>query len=248
MISLCFGIKDEAHYLPYLASFLKKNQERYDEAVFSVEESTTDNSFILCSKMPKTRVLIHRKEECNDVRAANYNYCLNHSFGDRLFVLAPDLWLDPGILQTPRIFDTYEKLTGEHFDVVTFRYWNHGLGLSFLGRMREEWDNVLKKMLDLTPRRGSQRSGLMAIRRDAWEKVGGFVDSANFEELFLLHSGLAHYHNTYSKILHLRTGYSKNKQILQGVARRQSGFPLWRVFGHSVLHFKPYVLVAYLQD
>ncbi len=247
MISLCFGIYNEEKYLPYSASFLKANVDEYDEAVFSVEETTTDNSFIQCSRMPKSRVLLHREELCKDRRAANYNYALNHAFGDWLFVLAPDLLLNPRILKLPRVFDEAERMLGLHFDVVTFRYWNRGLGLSFAGRLREEWDNCLKKLLDLTPRKGDQRSGLMAIRKEAWKKTGGFVDSANFEEQFLLHSGLRHWHDRDSKILHLRSGYGRDKQLLQGMARKQSNFPLWKVLGHSMLHFKPYVLVGYLQ-
>jgi hypothetical protein len=163
-------------------------------------------------------------------------------------VLAPDLWLDPLILCWPRFLGFLEKL-GVQVDVVTFRYWNRGLDQGFAGRLREEWDNKLKKILDLTtPGKGSQRTGLMAIRREAWLRIGGFRDSANFEEQFLLHSGLEHWHDIHSQILHLRSGYGRDKQLLQGVARRQSCFPLWKVIGHTFLHFKPYVLVGYLQE
>jgi hypothetical protein len=133
-------------------------------------------------------------------------------------------------------------------DIVTFRYYNRGLDLTAPARLREEWDNVLKHLLDFTPRKGSQRSGLMCIKKEAWKRVGGFQDRPDFEEQFIMHSGLVHEHVISTTILHLRTGYSKEKQLLQGVARKRARYPLWKTIGHVYLHFKPYVLVGYLNE
>jgi hypothetical protein len=224
---------------------MRRNIFSYDEAIFSVEEDSRDRSIEVYGKLPKSRVIIHRREKCSDVRAVNYNYALREAKGDWLYVLAPDLALDEEMFVMPWILDYWPS--SPPVDVVTFRYWNGGLDLSPAERFREEWDNTLKHLLDLTPRKGDQRSGLMAIRRSAWEKTGGFRDCPNFEEVFLLKSGLHIVHDRKTRIMHLRSGYSPDKQYLQGVARRRAGYPAWKTLAHSMLHLKPHVLRGYLQ-
>jgi len=243
MISIAIPIYNEEKYLPYFINSLKPCLDFVDEIVFSIDHGTTDRSEEIIRKhLPQAKIVFKDKPKWNNAVAENHEYAISHTRGDIVFDLGADLWLDP------RMFH-YAKKFLKKYDAVSFRYYNWTLNASLIWRIREIYDNILKKVLDIiSPYKESYHSGIFAFRREAWERTHLRDIPSEYDDFLKRLGAKRHLHIRDTNILHLRAGFSKGRQLMQGMSRCQLNYPLWKVIAHCFLHLKPYVLIGYLQE
>ena len=212
--------------------------------LYSVEEDARVEKVILERYSENSTIITHKSRNWSNPCADNFHYTITYAFqqlgADVVYAFACDLIPDE------RVFfrDYWNK-----YDIVSFRYWNNSIKVGVLFKLREQYDNILKKILTKFGRT-EHHTGVYALKKRVWEKVQLRDVPSEYDDFLrrCINAGFKHHHELDSRIIHLRAGYGITRQYLQGFARRQLGYPLWKVLGHAVIHLKPYVLKGYLID
>lgn len=169
-----------------------------------------------------------------------FQYGFDHANGDLFYVSAEDV-----ILDTAEFSDSYWQ--DPEVGMVDFRYYEKD---PFKFNFHVAWEGLLLKVSDGLFHYGTIRSGFFGVRREVLEKVGGLKDYATEEDWLrkeVVASGYRHIHIKTTHNLHLRPTYDKQRQIMQGISRKEQCHSFARVVLHSFLHLKPYVLKGYIQ-
>lgn len=169
-----------------------------------------------------------------------FQYGFNHANGQLLYVSAEDI-----ILDSAEFKDVYWH--DPQVGMVDFRYYQKS---PFKFNFNVAWDDVLLKISDGVFKYGTVRSGLYGVRRDVFDEIGGLKDYATEEDWLrkqVIASGFKHVHVKTTHNYHLRPSFDKQRQIMQGISRKEQGHSFRRVVLHSLLHIKPYVLKGYIQ-
>lgn len=173
-------------------------------------------------------------------RAYVFNVGFSLAVGDLIYVCAEDLILDHAN------FD--EKFFADNLvAMVDFRYRNYN---PFCLNIRPAFEWALSGLMDhIRKDSATQRSGVFVIRKRVF-RVIGFEDVPTEEDWLrkrVVGMGFKHFHVIGNKgNWHLRPGYTKDRQFLQGVSRFHQGHGFVRVLGHTILWLKPYVLKGFL--
>jgi len=252
-VSIAVPVFNEEFYLPFFIGSVRRCRQLRSidhEFVFSIDYGTSDRSEeVIRRYMPEARVVHHPRSSWRNPGAANFDFVVRSSLGNIVYALAPDLFIDC------RIFDSgvLDLLRSGRFGAVSFRYWNYTVSkpvLSFF-RFREAWDNFLKRILQGVWKNRNYHSGIFAFRRGVYEAVGGLRDVPSEYDDFLSRvegAGFRHLYVDWVDILHLRAGYSRNRQLLQGITKARLGYSFPYTFLGAVLHLKPYQVVGYLAE
>ncbi len=239
-VSVIIPIHNEEKYLPCSLESLKQVEDRIFEFVFILDRCTDRSEIIVRQWFPKAKII--KKETCRwkNAIAENFQLGLEMSKGDVICTHDADV-------TTPlNLFSLLGELNNNIASVgptlLTCKE------VSFLNRLYYYWEKTRR----FAPLGEEPRGALRLIRRDCLEKVGGFKDVIAQESQLDIDLRKAGYKSIVASNViyyHLREfSFRKavSSQIRAGQMRRQIKMPFWRVFGHSILRLRPFVLYGYL--
>lgn len=244
-VSVALPVHNEEKYLPYSLGSLV--DAPIDELVVVLDRCSDHSKEIVerfKNEWSTFPVEIYEKSWHRwRYKAEAWQFAFAQATSDIVYGLGADLCADHAMFNLAPFKDANVALTN-------YRYYPCNLTKFDFNAC---WDTVLLKLLDrISPYKGSQRSGVFALRKSVWEQLGGFADVPSEVDVFrqaVVDHGYTFVHDPSTKVLHLRGGYDRARQYLQGVARwQQLSYPLWKVVAHCFLHFKPHVLPGYLHS
>ena len=257
-------IHNEEAYLPYSLHALRKAS--INELVI-VLDRCTDKSESIIQKFARltpypVKIIKKSTSTWRNPGSEAFELGIKHSSGDIIYVIGADLLCDH------RIFDR-SLWEDETIGTLSFRYWHYQLYGNLWERIHPIYENILMKVLsDISPYKQNYHSGLYACRSEVWDKIH-LKDVPSEYDVFLkdvqhlLIKGKSKVPVQYDDFLertsrfykhrfimnvnniHLRAGLTRSRQILQGISRFYSGYPLWKVIAHMLLHLKLYVFWSY---
>jgi glycosyltransferase involved in cell wall biosynthesis len=214
-----------------------------DELVFLLDRCTDKSEQIIKfwkkSFNPPFQVRIVKKDKqswkspVSEAFQAAFENCK----GDVIYSLAADC-----------IYDTTIFKFESEYDAICYNYVDRDLNTN---PMRQNYEMLLQKL-----RRFKRIGDVFAIKKHVWAELGGFKDHAEADVWhphgIILFEALKNRGFKYtvrdSKTIHLRCPINANTQINQGRLRAKMQTPFWKVILHSLIHFKPYVLIGYFQE
>lgn len=250
--SVVLPIHNEAPYLRYSLFTLRNVAREINEFVFVLDRCTDDSEHLVRSVFPHAKIFLKHEQVWSNPTAEAFQYGYDRAEGDIIFALGADLIVDP------QMFTLAKKLFQKHKDLgtVSFRYYNYSLFESTLRRIHEEYENFYRTMLEKFRPETETRiyfTGTYAFSKRMMEEIGGLKDFPSEYDEFIRrvihHPKWKHFYIRTTRILHLRAGLSKKKQLLQGKARfHLPHYTLWRIVLNSIIHFTPYRIVGYLHE
>jgi hypothetical protein len=242
--SLIIAFHNGAKYLKYSLPVLRNCEIDELVCVFDKVDAELITEFfahIPVEVMDKLKIIENHEQTWQHIRAEVFQKALSKASGDILYVSAEDIKLDPRNFNDDFWFNS-------NVGFVDFRYTEYdptSIGL------RSCWEIILTKILDkLLTRKATQRSGIFAVRKQIFDKIG-LEDVPTEEDWFrrrVKEHGYKHVHVIAHKNHHMRPCHSKDRQLLQGASRYRQGYSLSKVIGHVLLHFKPLVLTGYIKE
>jgi hypothetical protein len=173
-----------------------------------------------------------------------FNVGFNLCQGDLLTTWAGDLIIEPN-------FKKYLELgfRDSQLGTLCYRYWNYN-PFSVFTRLHGHYENLYRNLIEKV-RREARHTGVYTIRRETWDELGPFPDIISEYDYFCHRVRASRWGLGYeprTKILHLRPGLTAKKQYSQGTARAYlPGYGLIKTLFHSMIHFKPHLIVGYRQ-
>jgi len=233
--SVIIAVHNEEKHLPY---FLPNLFGLHANEFIFVLDRCNDNSKHLIQTVhhpetAETKIVDKQFVSWKNSPAETQDLGCQHATGETIFMLDADIIPDKNLIEK----------TMPHFkdaEIVAFTYKNYTLHGSVFQRVHDELVNFMARIIrksGIQPK----RSGLYAIK-----KQNAKIRDADSE-----YDELQRKHETKlikTNILHLRPGLSKEKQMSQGRVRAQlPQYNLLKILLASLLLFKPYMLIAYLQ-
>lgn len=233
-------IHNEEDYLPCSLESLKRVEDKIFEFIFILDRSTDHSETVVRQWFPNARIILKETCKWKNAIAENFQIGFEMSKGDVICTH------DADVTTPSNLFSLLGELKNNVASVgptlLTCKE------VSFLNRLYYYWEKTRR----FAPLGEEPRGALRLIRRDCLEKVGGFKDVIAQESQLDIDLRKAGYKSIIASNVvyyHLRR-FSFRKairsQIKAGKMRRQMKMPFWRVFGHSILRLRPFVLYGYL--
>ena len=239
---MVIAIHNEEKYLPYCLASLW--DAPVDEFIFVLDRCTDGSEKIVkhfAAHHTNCKILYKTDKRWLQPVGEAFDYGASVATGDYVFMVPADAIIDL------RVFDE-THLRGKP---LMFRYYNYNV---FGSKIPYAYEKILFQIYDWL-RLPSWQCFMEALPHE--RRVRGRLppeDILGFRKVpqLVLKNIIAESEKRFqciqnTKILHLRPGLSKEEQLLRGVARYVLGYPLWKVLLHSLLFFRIYVLVGYLQ-
>lgn len=240
-ISGVMAVHNEAEYLMYSLPALRRIP--FDELIF-VLDRCTDNSEEIIRRLAPNHSKIMFKEEQYWVNPIGETFQMgfDRARNDLVFALGADLTLTPRVLTI-----TEDYMRDPKIGSIFFGYTRRSIqGLH--RRIHEEYINFLKRyLLDrVSPYRMEFTTGVYCFRKSL-AKLRDIPEEYNDLHNQIRAKGYVAAYVPDAGIIHLRTGLSKEKQILHGRVRAKIHEPLMKVALHSIINFKPWTLITFLR-
>lgn len=250
-ISVAMPIHNEEAYLPYSLKALKQWEHLVDEFVFVLDRCTDKSESLVRQVFPDAKIITvtEKEHKWREKRPEAFQMAFSKATKDVVYSLAADIIVDPLMFfEAPKMFKE-DKSIG----TICFRYYNYTfpIGWSPFRRVHEEFENRYKTFIEKI-RSLARHSGCYCFRKKVMDELGGVTDfPSEYDEFFrrIVAHGYKHIYLPTTKVLHLRPGLSRQKQILQGKARVYlPEYDLPKTVFHSFIHLKPHLLISYLHE
>ena len=246
-ISVVIAIHNDAKYLPYALKPLQTSP--IYEFIF-VLDRCTDNSEEIARKFAaktraKCKIVIKTFQKGLNPAFESLDFGAQSATGDFIYYVGADIAVDTKIFNVENWKDRR---------ALKFRYYNYNL---FGSKIPYAYERVLIK---LSEKLGSKvgQCFVEAFRKDFWkefwtecppENLEGFYKNPKLTLKYILSQNdkKTFTNLTTTECLHLRPKLTRGQQLLQGIARYLLNYPFPKVLLHSILYFKIYVLIGYLQ-
>jgi glycosyltransferase involved in cell wall biosynthesis len=233
-------IHNEEEYLPRSLESLKQIEDQIFEFIFIIDRCTDNSEAIVRKWFPNVKIV--RKNACKwkNSLAENFQMGFELSKGNIICIHDADVTTPRNLLSL--LDELKNDIASISLELITYR------DASFLNLLYYYWEKTRK----FAPLGEEPRGALRLVRRDCLEEVGGFKDVIAQEtqlDIDLRKSGYKSIIVKKIKYYHLRKFSLKKaiiSQIQAGKMRKQIRMPFWRVLGHAILRFRPFVLYGYL--
>jgi glycosyltransferase involved in cell wall biosynthesis len=246
-ISVVIAVHNEAEYLSYA---LKRLQPSPIHEFIFVLDRCTDNSEEIARKFiaktnAKCKIITKTFQKGLNPAFESFDFGAQYATGDFIYYIGADIAVDPKI---------FNAENWRERSALKFRYYNYNL---FGSKVPYAYEKVIIKLSEKLGAKVGQ-CFVEAFRRDFWKKfwtehppenLEGFLKEPKFTlKHILAEDDRKMFINiTTTECLHLRPKLTRGQQLLQGIARYLLNYPFPKVLFHSILYFKIYVLLGYLQ-
>ena len=247
-ISVIMPIHNEEEYLPYSLRQLDELKGKIHEFIFIIDNCKDKSERIIqkfALKHPNCKIFYVKEHKWLNKPVENYDFGAQHATGNYIYFIDADTIVDPKI---------FKKEIWKKGNALRFRYYNYNL---YGSKIPYAYEKVLLK---IAGRLGFAKGQcfVLAFRRNYWRKIRFEAPPEDIEgflkcpKIVLKHileqtDKKIYKYITDTECLHLRPKLTKGQQLLQGVARLLLKYPFWKVLLHSILRFKIYILIGYLQ-
>lgn len=233
-LSCVVAVHNEEKYLPY--SLTNISNSVFDEIIFVLDRCTDASEKIVKTIRDNRFYLLHKNQQTwNEGCAESKNMGCLYAIGELLMISDADV-----ILDIVAVRKAVEYLKKRDIDAIIFTYRQYSIFGTVLDRIKDEWMNILWKLIrkcGLQP----PRSGIYMIKK----KVANIPDLPN------------EYDNIQQKLriipistktLHLRPRRSPNELFQRGRLRAQlPQYSKLKIFIMSILQFEPNLFVGFLR-
>jgi len=235
-VSCVLPIHNEAKYLRYSLPTLLKSP--FHEIIIVLDRCVDDSKHIVEAYADDrfTIVLKTRASWKNRCAEAKHVGCSNAD-GDLIFFSDADIILDlKAVEKALRLFKRHTQL-----EVVVFSYKQYTLDGSIFQRIRDKWVNLatgISRKTNIQPK----HTGIYLIKKS----LAKITDHPSEYDVVQQKTKLIHIE---TNTLHLRPGYSKQKQIGRGKARMVlPQYNFLKILLSTIIGLQPYMLTSYLME
>ena len=241
-ISGVMAVHNEAEYLRYSLPALKTLG--LNEIIFVLDRCTDNSLSVIKRYAPhNSYILIKKWQHWTQTRAGEtFQYGFDYATHDIVFALGADL-----ILSRSAFALTQHYMKKPCVGSVSFGFQQYSLQ-SRRQLIHSTYINCVQHFINhLNPyRRTFYSTGVYCFRKH----LAKLEDEP--AEYFNLHRrikdlGYQHIHIPNSNIIHLRPGFTKEKQMWHGETRARRGEPFLRTALYSLLKVRPWTLIAFFK-
>jgi glycosyltransferase involved in cell wall biosynthesis len=240
-------LHNEEKYLKYTLPSLSRIAQEFDELIIVLDNNSDRTPEIIynwAGQYPRVWVQEMGAHKMKYYASECFNEGFNLCTGDIMTTWAGDLVYEPFVK-----ISIDQGFLDPTLGTLCFRYWNFD-PFNLVTRVHGHYENLYRNLIEKV-RPEARHTGVYAIRRETWESLGPFPDVISEYDYFchrVRESPWTLGYEPRTKILHLRPGLTASKQYSQGTARAYlPGYGLLKTLFHSLIHFKPYLLVGYRQ-